>query len=136
MPGNENPGRTETIIRVNDAENDATIALLTTWLQEVATDDPEELRKAEEELREFKRNINAPREETVMTGDLDRTRQVLTEQVLDSTTLEEVRGARRKLREWVAAHPEEREWMRDGFEQLAQMEEIAQAQDAERAAAV
>ena len=57
--------------------------------------------------------------ETVMSGNLDQERQVLTEQVLDATTLDEVRIARRKLREWVAAHPEEREWMRDGFEQCS-----------------
>jgi hypothetical protein len=46
-----------------DAENDATIALLQSWIAEDATDDPEEIRKAEEELAEFKRNINAPRKE-------------------------------------------------------------------------
>ena len=71
-----------------------------------------------------------------MSSDLDRERQVLTEQVLDATTLDEVEAARRNLREWIAAHPEEREWMRDGFEQLAQIEEIARAQMAERAVTV
>ena len=71
-----------------------------------------------------------------MSGDLDRDRQVLTEHILDATTLDEVEAARRNLREWIAAHPEEREWMRDGFEQLAQMEEIARAQMAERAPTV
>ena len=44
-------------------DNAATIALLDSWLLEDATDDPEELRKAEEDLREFKRNMNAPRKE-------------------------------------------------------------------------
>jgi hypothetical protein len=36
------------------------------------------------------------------------------------------------LRAWIAQYPEEREWMRDGFEQLAQMEEAAEAQAAEK----
>ena len=59
-------------------------------------------------------------------------RQLLTEQVLDATSLDEVRAAREALRAWIATYPEEREWMRDGFEQLAQMEEIAEAQLAEK----
>jgi hypothetical protein len=71
-----------------------------------------------------------------MTGDLDRARQVLTEQVLDATTLAEVEAARQKLREWIEVHPEEREWMRDGFEQLAQIEESARFQAVERAGTV
>lgn len=41
----------------------ATMALMRSWLEEDATDDPEELRAAEEELREFKRNMNQPRKE-------------------------------------------------------------------------
>ena len=41
----------------------ATMALLKSWLEEDATDDPEELRIAEEELLEFKRNMNLPRKE-------------------------------------------------------------------------
>ena len=44
-------------------ENAASIALLKSWLVEDATDDPEEMRKAEEELLEFKRNMNKPRKE-------------------------------------------------------------------------
>jgi len=47
-----------------DAENAAAIALLRAWREEDATDDPEEIRKAEQELEEFKRNINANREVT------------------------------------------------------------------------
>ena len=46
-----------------DAETDPTIALLRSWIAEDATDDPEEIRKAEEELIEFQRNMNAPRKE-------------------------------------------------------------------------
>jgi len=38
----------------------ATMALLKSWIEEAPTD-PEEIRKAEEELLEFKRNMNLPR---------------------------------------------------------------------------
>ena len=42
----------------------AAIALLQSWLENERTDDPEEIRKAEEELEEFKRNMNANRAAT------------------------------------------------------------------------
>lgn len=48
------------------AEQEAAIVLLTSYLETEATDDPEEIRKAEEELEEFKRNMNANR---VATGE-------------------------------------------------------------------
>ena len=67
-----------------------------------------------------------------MRDERNRVRQLLTEQVLDATTHEEVRKAREALRAWIVQYPEEREWMRDGFEQLAQMEEVAEAQAAEK----
>lgn len=44
-----------------DAENAAAIALLDSWLVQDSTDDPEELREAEEEFEELKRNMNANR---------------------------------------------------------------------------
>jgi len=44
-------------------ENAASIALLQSWLEEDATDDPDEVRKAQEELAAFKRAINAEREQ-------------------------------------------------------------------------
>jgi hypothetical protein len=66
-----------------------------------------------------------------MSQNRDIARQLLTEQVLDATSLTEVGAAREALRAWIATYPEEREWMRDGFEQLAQMEEIAESQLAE-----
>lgn len=66
-----------------------------------------------------------------MTTERDIARQLLTEQVLDATTLEEIQKAREALRDWIQNYPEEREWMRDGFEQLAQMEEIAHLSEAE-----
>ncbi len=47
-----------------DAENLAAIALLNSYLEMEATDDPEEIRRAEEELGEFKRNMNANRAST------------------------------------------------------------------------
>lgn len=49
-----------------DAENAAAIALLKSWLEQDATDDPEEIRKAEEELAGFKRNMSANR---IATGE-------------------------------------------------------------------
>ncbi len=39
----------------------ATLGLLRAWREEDETTDPEEIRKAEEELAEFKRAMNAPR---------------------------------------------------------------------------
>ena len=47
-----------------DSENTAAIALLNYYLETEATDDPEEIRKAEEELAEFKDNMNANRAAT------------------------------------------------------------------------
>jgi hypothetical protein len=40
-------------------ENAASIALLQSWLAEEATDDPDEMRQAQEELDAFKRAMNA-----------------------------------------------------------------------------
>jgi hypothetical protein len=46
-----------------DTGRDPTIALMQAWLSEDATDDPQKIRAAEEELITFKRNMNAPRKE-------------------------------------------------------------------------
>lgn len=43
------------------AKNAAAIAMLKKWREEDATDDPELIRQAEEELEELKRNLNANR---------------------------------------------------------------------------
>jgi hypothetical protein len=43
-------------------ENAASIALLRSWLEEDATDEPDAVRQAQEELEAFKRAINAERE--------------------------------------------------------------------------
>ena len=42
-----------------------TMALIKSWLEQDATDDPEEILAAEEDLLEFKRNMNLPRKEAV-----------------------------------------------------------------------
>src|SRR5579884_1290993 len=47
-----------------DEENAAAIALLQSWLEAEATDDPEEIREAKQELEEFKQNLNANRAAT------------------------------------------------------------------------
>lgn len=41
-----------------DHENAAAIAQLQAWMKEEATDDPEEVRRAEAELRELMQNLN------------------------------------------------------------------------------
>ncbi len=56
-------GETKHVI---DAENAAALTLLKSWLAEAATDDPEEIRKSEEEYDELKRNLNANR---ALTGE-------------------------------------------------------------------
>ena len=48
------------------AEQEAAIALLDSWIAEGMAAGPEEIRQAEEELEEFKRNMNANR---AATGD-------------------------------------------------------------------
>jgi hypothetical protein len=65
---NEIPEGTPVELRVFDAppvapSDTPTMTLLRSWLEEDATDDPEEIRAAEEELRQFKRNMNRPRQE-------------------------------------------------------------------------
>jgi len=42
-----------------DLKNQAAIDMLRAWIAEDATDDPEEIRQAEEELEGFKRALNA-----------------------------------------------------------------------------
>ena len=43
-----------------DRENDASIALLNTWIAEAPTD-PQEVRAAEDDVNEFMANVNAER---------------------------------------------------------------------------
>lgn len=63
-------------------------------------------------------------------------REILTEKVLDATTLPEIAAAKQALRDWIAAYPEEAEFMRDGFSQLYLLEEIACEQQSEQVATV
>ena len=58
------PEPIQTDSRLISEKNAAAIAQLQAWLKEEATDDPEEIRKSEEELAEFKRNMNANRAAT------------------------------------------------------------------------
>jgi hypothetical protein len=46
-----------------DPENDASIALLESWIAGAPTD-PDAIREAEEDLAELKRNMNRPRKES------------------------------------------------------------------------
>lgn len=52
------------------------------------------------------------------------TRDSLTQQTLGARTLPDIAAAQQASRDWIAAHPED-EGMRDGFEQLSHMEDIA-----------
>ena len=47
---------------IADPKAAASIALLESWIAQAPTD-PEAIREAEEDLREFKRNMNIPRKE-------------------------------------------------------------------------
>ena len=47
-----------------DPENAAAIALLRQWMEDDASDDPEEIRKADAEVEELRRNLNANRAAT------------------------------------------------------------------------
>jgi hypothetical protein len=67
-----------------------------------------------------------------MNPELDEARRRLTRQALSATTLSEIAAAEKALHDWIAAHPEEREFMRDAFEQLSLMQDIAEEQKAER----
>ena len=62
----------------------------------------------------------------------DAARECLTWQVLGAKTLPEVYAAQQALREWIKTYPEEREWMRDGFEQLSLMQDIGEEEEVER----
>ncbi len=66
-----------------------------------------------------------------MKSDTEIARELLTEQVLDATTLAEIHAARQALREWIKAHPED-EGMGDAFEQLSLLQDIAEEQETER----
>lgn len=53
------PPAQETVRAEEIYRNAPTAALLRRWMEEDATDDPEVIRRAEEDLAELKRNLNA-----------------------------------------------------------------------------
>jgi hypothetical protein len=60
----EIPASSEVEIRIYEPKRSTptpTMTLLQSWLDEDATDDPDDIRVAEQELTEFKRNMNQPR---------------------------------------------------------------------------
>jgi hypothetical protein len=59
----EEPPTEESDASLPDPKAVASIALLKSWIAQAPTD-PEEIREAEKELREFKRNMNANRAAT------------------------------------------------------------------------
>ena len=61
--------------------------------------------------------------------DMNEARERLSEQVLNADTLSEIEDAKKVLREWMWAHPDE-QGMRDGFEQLYTIQEIVEAEEA------
>lgn len=66
--------------------------------------------------------MNSEPPQAALVRDLDRER--LTNLVLDATTLTEIHLAQHLLRDWIKVYPEE-EGMRDAFEQLSLLEDVA-----------
>lgn len=62
-------------------------------------------------------------------ADVDQARELVTQKVLSARSLPDVREARQVLRDWIKSHPED-EGMRDGFEQLSLMQDIAEEEQA------
>ena len=57
--------------------------------------------------------------------DVEAAREAVTKIVLSARALPDVLKAQQVLRDWIKAHPED-EGMRDGFEQLSLMQDIAE----------
>ncbi len=66
-----------------------------------------------------------------MNNKLDLARERVSDQVLNADTLQEIEAAKQVLREWMQTHPEE-QGMRDGFELLYTIQEMIEAEEAER----
>lgn len=62
---------------------------------------------------------------------LHEARERVNDQVLNADSLLEIEAAKRVLRDWMKAHPEE-QGMRDGFELLYTIQEIIETEEAER----
>jgi len=58
--------------------------------------------------------------------EIETAREAVTKLVLRARVLPDVLKAQQVLRAWIKAHPED-EGMRDGFEQLSLMQDIAEA---------
>lgn len=67
----------------------------------------------------------------ILEADVNTARELVTKKVLSARTLPDVREAQQILRDWIKAHPED-EGMRDGFEQLSLMQDIAEEEQARR----
>ena len=67
----------------------------------------------------------------ILKLDRDTARELVTRKVLSARSLPDVREAQQVLRDWIKAHPED-EGMRDGFEQLSLMQDIAEEEQAQR----
>jgi hypothetical protein len=65
MGSDATPGGAVQSTHTVDAENAAAIALLDSWLEADASDDPADVRRAEEEFEELQRNLNANRAEEI-----------------------------------------------------------------------
>jgi hypothetical protein len=64
-----------------------------------------------------------------MPNDKNIPRELLIEQVLFATTLDEIRAARAALRAWITSHPDDRLPLSDGFAMLANLEEAVSEAD-------
>ena len=67
----------------------------------------------------------------ILEADVDKARDLVTKKVLSARSLPDVQEAQQVLRNWIKAHPKD-EGMRDGFEQLSLMQDIAEEEQAQR----
>jgi len=67
----------------------------------------------------------------ILEADVDKARELVTKKVLSARSLPDVQEAQQVLRNWIKAHPKD-EGMRDGFEQLSLMQDIAEEEQAQR----
>jgi len=67
----------------------------------------------------------------ILEADIDTARELVTKKVLSARSLPDVREAQQVLRDWIKDHPED-EGMRDGFEQLSLMQDIAEEEQSLR----
>ncbi len=63
--------------------------------------------------------------------EIEPAREAVTKKVLSARALPDILEAQQALRAWIKAHPED-EGMRDGFEQLSLMQDIAEMEHIEQ----